>query len=499
MSNENPTPKSGRPSLLRNWLSLTGLVIIIGSLFSFFLLFMLDTMAHFSNPYIGILTYFIAPAFLFFGLFLTIIGAIRERRKLGQSAGVLPKIVVDLTRPRDRKIMGIFIAGSILFLLLSAVGSYHTYHFTESVQFCGQACHTVMKPELVTYRNGSHARVACVECHIGPGAEWFVKAKISGTYQLYAVAFDKYPRPVPTPIKNLRPAQETCEQCHWPKKFVGNMDKTYNSYLADETNTPFSVRLIMKVGGGDPMHGPVGGIHWHMNVGNKVQYVAARKDKTGWVSDETRQQIPWVRVVDSQGVVTEYRVPNFTNDISDFPLRTVDCMDCHNRPAHTYQSPNDAVNLAISLGRLDHGMNWIKSNAVYTLTQKYTNETQALESIATTLANFYPNEPRVRDAIATVQGIYTNNFFPEMNASWDKYPNNIGHKDWPGCFRCHDERHKTLDGKHSIKASDCNTCHTILAQGSGDELNLLSPAGQKFKHPGDEVDGACNDCHTGGL
>ena len=490
MSTEDPKPAAARPSLLRNWLSLTGLVIVIGSLFSVVLLFMLDMMAHFSNPYIGILTYIIAPGFLIFGLLLTAIGAWRERLKLGQSAGLLPKMVVDLSRPRDRRMMGFFLAGSVLFLLLSAVGSYHTYHFTESVQFCGQACHTVMKPELVTYQHGSHARVACVECHIGPGAAWFVKAKISGTYQLYAVAFNKYPRPIPTPIKNLRPAQETCEQCHWPEKFVGNLDKTYNYFLGDETNTPFSVRLTMKVGGGDPTHGPVGGIHWHMNVGNKVQYVA---------TDEARQKIPWVRVTDLQGVVTEYKIRSFTNDANQMTIRTVDCMDCHNRPAHTYQSPNDAVNLAISLGMIDRALPWVKTNALYVLSRNYTNGTQAMERIATLLAGRYPNEPRIRPAIDAVQQIYRDNFFPEMNASWGKYPNNIGHKDWPGCFRCHDGKHMTADGKRTIKANDCNACHTILAQGSGDELDLLAPGGQKFKHPGDEVDGACNDCHTGGL
>jgi nitrate/TMAO reductase-like tetraheme cytochrome c subunit len=490
MSNDPISKAAARPSLLRNWTSLTGVVVVIGSLFSFILLFLLDTMAGFSNPYIGILTYFVAPGFLFFGLFLTLVGALRERKKLGQSAGLLPKMVVDLSRPRDRRIMGIFLFCTVLFLLLSAVGSYHTYHFTESVTFCGQACHTVMKPELVTYQHGSHARVACVQCHIGPGAKWFVKAKISGTYQLYAVAFDKYPRPVPTPIKNLRPAQETCEQCHWPKKFVGNLDKTYNYFLGDETNSPFSVRLIMKVGGGDPTHGPVGGIHWHMNVGNKVQYLA---------TDASRQKIPWVRMVDSQGVVTEFRSKGFTNAVAEDAVRTMDCMDCHNRPAHTYQSPDDAVNLAISLGHIDRGMSWIKTNAVFALTRHYTNDTQALEGIATHLAGQYPNDPRVKTAIDVVQQIYRDNFFPEMKASWEAYPNNIGHKDWPGCFRCHDGKHTTPDGKRSIKASDCNTCHTILAQGSGEELNLLSPNGQKFKHPGDEVDGACNDCHTGGL
>jgi len=514
MSTEDSPVKAARPSLLRNWLSLTGLVIVIGGLFSFLLLFMLDTMAHFSNPYVGILTYFVAPAFLFFGLFLTAIGALRERKKLGEAAGLLPKMVVDLSRPRDRKVMTIFIAASLIFLLLTAVGSYHSYHFTESTQFCGQTCHTVMQPELVTYEHGPHARVTCVQCHIGPGAEWFVKAKISGTYQVYATAFDKYPRPIPTPIKNLRPAQETCEQCHWPKKFVGNLDRIYNYFLADETNTLFTVRLTMKVGGGDPTHGPVGGIHWHMNVGNQAQYIAAKREKGAWVADETRQSIPWVRLIDSQGVVTEFRKPGFTNDPNSFAIRTMDCMDCHNRPAHMYKSPSKAVNLAMSLGRnnptqpwvLDPALPWIKSNAVYALTQTYSNQTDALQGIATALAQAYPAErypshqqKTVREAIEAVQKIYKDNFFPEMKASWDEYPDNIGHLIWSGCFRCHDGNHTTADGKHSIKASDCNTCHTILAQGNGDELNLLTPGGQKFKHPGDEVDGACNDCHTGGL
>lgn len=487
--------------MLRNWLSLSGLVIVIGSMFSFLLLFFLDTMAHFSNPYIGILTYFVAPTFLFFGLGLTAIGAWRERKKLGEAAGgLLPKVVVDLSRPKDRKRMAVFLTGAVLFLLLSAIGSYHTYHFTESVTFCGEACHTVMKPELITFQHGPHARVACVQCHIGPGAEWFVKAKISGTYQLYAVAFDKYPRPVPTPIKNLRPAQDTCEQCHWPAKFVGNLDRTYNYFLGDETNTPFTLRMTMKVGGGDSSHGPVGGIHWHMNVGRKIEYVAAQKEGDTWVADNTREKIPWVRMTDRQGIVTEFRSPGFTNDPNTFAIRTMDCMDCHNRPAHKYQSPNKAVNLAMSLGLIDPSIPWIKTNAVFALTREYTNETQALEGIATHLADQYPDNPKIRSTINEVQIIYTNNFFPEMKASWQAYPDHIGHMIWSGCFRCHDDQHASLNGKLRIKANDCNACHTILAQGSGEELNMLTPGGQPFKHPdGFEVEGACTECHTGGL
>lgn len=502
MNTENSTPHSGRPSLLRNWISLTGIVVVIGSLFSTLLLFIMDSMAHGANPYLGILTYFVSPFFFVTGLILTIAGALRERRKLAKEAGGFwPRMVVDLSRPKDRRMMAFFLTGAVLFLLISAVGSYHTYHFTESVTFCGEACHTVMKPELVTYQHSSHARVACTECHIGSGAKWFVKAKVSGSYQLYAVAFDKYPRPVPTPIKNLRPAQETCEQCHWPEKFVGNLERTYNYYLTDQTNTPFSVRVLMKVGGGDPTHGPVGGIHWHMNVGKKTQYIAAKQENGAWVKDETRQSIPWVRTVDEQGVVTEFRKKNFTNEIAGFEIRTMDCMDCHNRPAHRYKSPSEAVDLAISLGAIDRGLDWIKSNALYTLTRSYTNETEALQSIATYLSAQYPNEPRVRPAIAAVQKIYSENFFPEMKANWSVYPDNIGHMEWPGCFRCHDGLHKTNDGKQSVKASDCNTCHTILAQGSGADLERLSPAGMKFAHPGDELDAnpTCNECHSGGL
>ena len=493
MSSESaaaPAPPR-RSSVFRNWLSLTGLVVIVGSLFSFFLLLLLDALAPFANPYVGILTYLVAPGFLIIGLLLALLGAFLRHRQIVRTSGPLPALRIDLTRPRDRRLFGFFLAGSVLFLLISALGSYQTYHFTESVNFCGQACHGVMKPEYVTYLHSPHARVSCAECHIGKGASWYVRSKLSGTYQVYATMANKYPRPIPTPVKNLRPAQETCEECHWPQKFVGNLEHTYNYFLSDETNTPFTVRMLLNVGGGDPTHGPVGGIHWHMNVGNKVEYLA---------TDEARQKIPYVRVTElSQGVVTEFRTPKFTNAVDEASLRQMDCMDCHNRPAHRYQTPNNAVNLAIALGKIDRGLPFIKSNALYVLTQAYTNDTQALQGIATTLSRHYPNDPRLRPAIDTVQQIYKNNFFPEMKASWKVYPDHIGHKDWPGCFRCHDGLHKTVDGKRVIKANDCNACHTILAQGSGAELDQLTPKGQKFKHPGDEVEGGCNDCHTGGL
>ncbi len=491
--NDEPTVKRpSRLALLRNWISLLGLGILLSSLFAFVLLFLLDSLAHFSNPYVGVLTYLVAPIFSVVGIGLGVVGMIWRRFQLARTVGAPPALQIDLTRARDRRIFGFFLVVGLLFLLLTAIGSYHSYHFTESTQFCGATCHTVMQPERTTYQHSPHARVACAECHIGRGASWYVRSKLSGAYQVYATLFDKYPRPVPTPIKNLRPAQETCEQCHWPAQFVGNLDRTFTHFLSDATNPVYSVRLLLKVGGADPTHGPVGGIHWHMNVGNTIEYYA---------SDASRQKIPWVRVTDrTEGVVTEYHTPDFTNAPNPEAIRVMDCMDCHNRPAHVLRAPNDAVDLAMSLHDIDTSLPYIKTNAAFALVRPYTNLTEALEGIATFLDGKYPNDPRIRKTIPAVQQIYKDNFFPEMNARWQVYPDNVGHKDWPGCFRCHDGKHKTSDGKREVKADDCNACHIIVAQGNGPQLEQLDAHGQKFEHPGGDYDKGylCNDCHTGG-
>jgi len=479
-----------KSTLFRNWISFIGAVIALGALFSFLLLFTLDAVSKFKNPYVSLLTYLGVPAFLILGIVIAFFGAWQERRRRSKGAGPA-SLQIDLNNARDRRVLVTFIAGSIVFLLLSAIGSYNAFNFTESVTFCGETCHKVMKPELTTHDHGPHARVACVECHVGKGVSWFVKSKISGSYQLYSVAFHKYPTPIGTPIKNLRPARDTCEECHWPQKFAGNLDRTYEYFQSDASNSLYSIRLLLKIGGSDPTRGPVGGIHWHNLPGNKVEYVAI---------DEARQKIPWVRVTEADGKVTVFKTKNFTNDVSKVELRTMDCMDCHNRPSHRYLSPEKAVNQAMALKRVDPGIPWIKTNAMHVLTLKYQTEEEATNSIASTLSQKYPGDARVQAAIPVLQEIYSENFFPEMKASWASYPDNVGHMIWPGCYRCHDGQHKTEDRKTTIKANDCNTCHTILAQGAGDELNKLAPAGQKFIHPGGDLDDnpACNDCHNGG-
>jgi len=482
-------------SLFNNWISFGGLIVAIGSMFAFLLLFVMDTLSGHSNPYMGILTYLGSPAFLIIGLIMMFVGWIIHRRHIAKiEGGESPlTVVLDPSNPKHRRKMLIFSVGALLFLMLTALGSYRTYHFTESVTFCGEVCHTVMEPEFTTYQRSPHARVACVDCHIGSGVEWYVKAKISGLRQVYAVLRDSYERPIDTPIANLRPAQDTCEQCHWPQKFVGNLDRTYMHYLTDSENTQFGVRMLLKVGGGDPSTGPVGGIHWHTSSDNKVEYIA---------TDDDRQEIPWVRVTDANGKSVVYQSDGFKGNPDDFEIRRMDCMDCHNRPAHVYTTPNDAVDHSIFMGRLNRNLEDMKFNVVDMLTSGYASKDLAMEAIDKQMTDNYDGEADLAEMITEVKRIYSENFFPEMNADWSKYPVNLGHKNWLGCFRCHDGMHVSSDSGSSLPVTknDCNSCHLIIAQGQSLDSGVISLGGLEFAHPGDESDDLlCSDCHNGAL
>ncbi|MFT4901399.1 MAG: nitrate/TMAO reductase-like tetraheme cytochrome c subunit [Lentimonas sp.] len=477
-----------------NWISLSGAIIAIGSGFSFVFLFAIDLFTGSGNAYLGILTYLASPAFFLIGLGMILVGWLIYRRQVLRSEAGTAALTfsLNLSNPSDRKKFLIFSGSTFTFIILSAIGSYKTYHVTESVEFCGEVCHSVMEPEYTTYKAGSHARVDCVECHIGSGAEWYMKSKLSGLYQVYSVAFDKYSRPIDTPIHNLRPARDTCEQCHWPEQFTGNLDRTYSYYLADEDNTPFSVRMSLKVGGADPRRGPAQGIHWHVSNQHKIEFIA---------EDEDLQTIPWVRVTHDDGETTEYVTADFQGDPSNYTLHEMDCMDCHNRPAHAFNPPSKSVDLALHLGRLPRELPNIKRRAIELLIAEYTDKQEAMDAIASGLSESYPEDVNTQQATEELQSIYAANFFPKMNANWSAYPNNIGHMNWPGCFRCHDDMHTSTTTPKTIQMSNCNSCHSILAQGSSTaELNTLHPDGAAFQHPGGDVEGfLCSDCHDGTL
>jgi hypothetical protein len=357
-----------------------------------------------------------------------------------------------------------------------------------------------MNPEFTAYSLSPHARVGCVECHVGQGATWFVKSKLSGTRQVFAAAFNTFPRPIPTPVHNLRPAQDTCEQCHWPKKFYGGQLKVFTHYASDEKSTMRQVRMLIKTGGGDPATGAPEGIHWHMNIGNKIEYVAG---------DEKRQVIPYVHVQDLQGRVTEYFAkdsPLTKDQIAKAPRHHMDCVDCHNRPTHIYVPPDQSVDQALAARRLDTSLPFIKQEAVTVLTGTYATTDAALQGIAKGIDNFYESkypaiaktkQLEIRNAVAELQQIFQHTTFPEMKLNWQTHPNNLGHYYFNGCFRCHDGQHVSSDGR--VIGKDCNQCHTVMADSQSTPAVAGTPM---FQHPvdiGDLTQVNCADCHTGGV
>lgn len=486
--------------LLMNVTSLCGLIIGISGLLSAMFLLAFDFMAGGENPYLGIFTFMVAPAVFVTGFILATFGALRMRRRLRAEGAVAePMPVINLNNRVHFRTLVVSVVGGLLLIGVSAVGTYRAYHFTESVAFCGTTCHSVMKPEHTAFLSSPHANVQCTTCHIGPGADWFVKAKVNGLKQVWNTAFNLYPRPISTPIHNLRPAKETCYTCHWPEKFFGSvlMNRTY--FRSDsKTNAPWTVQMLINVGGGDIRHGGGQGIHWHMMVDNKIEYVAA---------DEKRLSIPWVRQTRSDGSVSVYKTTdtNYTEklaslDLANEEVRTMDCIDCHNRPSHQYHSPERSVNESMTAGMIDPSLPYVKQRSVELLDGDYETEDEALAAIEEGFREAYPDGGlNVDQAIEQVQRIYSQNFFPEMKVSWRVYPDHIGHMTSPGCFRCHDGKHINEAGE-PIR-NDCNICHTIIAQGKGTSVQSISSGGLEFEHPEDVGDAyesqRCDECHDG--
>jgi len=495
------------PPLVHNRLSYVGTAIAVLSAIVFGFLLFLQTVSNAAQaPYASLVIFIFVPTVLFFGVALIPIGMLLERRHVrltGQHS--VPRFpVIDFNDPRQRNLTGLFVVGSIVVLFVAVFGGFQAYEATESVPFCGQLCHTVMQPEFTTYQNSPHARVKCVDCHVGPGAEWYVKSKLSGLYQVYAVTFDKFPRPITGPITSLRPAQQTCEQCHWPEQFFEAQEKRLIHFLPDENNTRWEIDLAIKTGGGKPGIGRTGGIHWHMNIQNRVEYIA---------TDPQRQEIPWFRMTNREtGESKEYMStanPLSKEEMAAATVRTMDCMDCHNRPSHIFRAPREAVNTALAFGRIDLSLPFIRKTGVEVLAAEYPSTDVALGGIADGLKTFYEksypevaakNGPAITNAVAELQTVYKNNFFPTMKARWDEYPNNIGHLMFSGCFRCHDNQHQTADGK--VLSKDCTLCHTITAQGKTSTMAFASDRkGLTFEHPEDIGDMwqemACHECHKG--
>lgn len=473
------------PPIVYNPVTLLGAAIASISLGLIVFLFILEFFSGESRPYLGIITFIVLPIFLIIGLLQIAYGIIRERRRAKKGIHRSGKfVIIDLNDTKQRRMAATFSIGTILLLLLSAFGSYKAFEYTESDEFCGQICHEVMEPEYTAYLSSPHSRVGCVGCHIGSGASWFVKSKISGAYQVYSVLFDKFSRPIPTPVKELRPAEGTCEQCHSPQHFFSEIKIDTKYYLYDENNTKSSLTMLLNIGGGNIELGRTEGIHWHMNIANKIEYIHI---------DTIRNVIPWVKLTDLNGIETIYRSNEISFDENKYPsenFRLMDCIDCHNRPSHIFYPADESVNLSLSLGRIDETLPYIKSIAVDVLERDYSKKQIGLDSIKILIDNFYRfNYPEVyrskstgiESSILEIQKIYRRNYFPSMRVNWRGFPNHISHLYDTGCFRCHDGKHSSEDGK--VIRDDCNLCHTIISQQTTDGKEYVSLEGLDFIHP----------------
>lgn len=451
-----------RPPLaaaLRNPISAVGVAVTTASAFLFLVLIGLEQIGFLQNPYTGILVFVIVPALLLVGLLGIPAGLWLERRRARAGIAMPAWPRIDLNNPAQRRTLLFVAVATLANVAILSVASYGAVEYSESQQFCGQVCHTVMEPEFVAHRSGAHGRVHCAVCHVGPGAEGFFTAKLSGTRQFRLVMTGGYSRPIPTPLKSAPGVQTTCEQCHLPDRFIGDLIKVVYEHANDEANTQTKTTVRLHVGGPVSGTGTGTGIHWHMNRANEIEYIAL---------DDKREEIPYVRVATPDGMVREYFADGVQReDLVGKVRRRMGCLDCHNRPAHRFgSSPERAVDAALGEGRINAKIPFIRREAVRALRAEYPDREIGLTQIDRTIRDAMNTqkphtfeEADLREAIGVTQAIYRSNIFPSMKVGWGTYPDQIGHTVSTGCFRCHEETHKTKDGV-AIR-QECELCHAV--------------------------------------
>jgi hypothetical protein len=441
----------------RHPVSLLGVTITTAMAVVFAVVLLLDSLGYIQNPYLGLLLFVAIPAAFALGLLLIPLGRRLERRRQRASpGGAAPEWpVFDLRIARQRHIIVAVVALTCVNLLLLSMASFGAVHYMETTEFCGQVCHATMEPQFVAHQSGPHARVNCVACHVGPGAGALVRSKIAGTRQLWRIATGNVPKPVASPVHTMRHARFTCENCHSSAKTYGVDVRLFREFAEDAVNTETASKLTLLVGGGGAMLGAGAGIHWHANPANHIEYIS---------TDAQREVIPYVRLQTRDGTVREYVAPGVTPEqLKGGERRDMDCMDCHNRPGHPFAAtPERAVDEAIARAHIPKELPFVRHEAVAAVTPRYANKEAALHAIAARLRGHYATERStdakvLERAIAGTQEVWARNVFPAMNVQWGTYRNQIGHMDSPGCFRCHDDEHKTKDGR--LIPQDCVLCH----------------------------------------
>jgi len=491
------------PKNAYNWITITGFLLAVNSLIVIVLLFLFSLLQKENNPYMGLFTYIVSPAFMVLGLLLIPVGMLNKRKKMkGKDYEAQKWPILDMNNKLNRTAVIRISIITLVLLVATAMGSYQAFHYTESVRFCGELCHKVMEPEFTAYQNSSHANVKCVECHVGEGAGWYVKSKLSGLYQVYSVIFKKYSTPIETPLRNLRPASETCEKCHWPQKFYSQKLRNLRSYIADSGNTEWNTSLLMKIGPQYSAKGLTEGIHWHINKSVKIEYIAGSTD---------RESIPWVRYTDLKTgkvkIFMDEENPVDKKAMDTLENRTMDCMDCQNRPSHKYLSAPNFIDNAMVAGLIPADIPYVKLAAMEALKVSYNTKDSAHMAIKNVITAYYKDEQpeayaknmqRINKAIEAIVKEYDKNVFPYMKVESIRYLDHIGHLESNGCFRCHSDRHKTASGETISR--NCDLCHSFLAQGPTGKVQTV-PLGNsmEFVHPveirGKWKTAFCSECH----
>jgi len=486
------------PASFYNLTTLIGVGLALLMLALIVLLVVVDTLRGFGNAYMGLVTYIALPTVMLIGFLLAAIGIARTRRRMKRNEEIKPFPVLDFNDGRTRGMATWFGVFGVGVIGLSGFGSYQAYEYTGNNRFCGETCHNVMTPEYTAYQHSPHAEVHCKQCHVAPGAKGFVEAKMGGVHQLYAFLTNKVTRPVSTPVKAFDSTKETCERCHWTGQRYTPKLRTAVHYLSDEANTAHQISMLVKVGSTDP--GKEEGIHAHMYLNSEVKYVA---------TDRQRQDIAYVEMKDKNGKVTIYRDsenPISDADLAKAPRNIVNCADCHNRPAHQFKHPDEILSEALASKKIDATLPEVKSIASETMEKSYKTTPEALTAISSVILKFYEKNygsvfasrrKTIDEAIDAVKLAYSRNYFPEMKASWDAHPNNLDHIHNKGCFRCHNNKLKSNDGK--VITNDCKSCHLFVAQGKPSKNLASNFAGQEFVHPEDIGDAwketPCMECH----
>ena len=456
------------PRIWVNWVSLLGGVVTTVAALGIILVAAVEVSSAGIESYAVTFLLMFLPALFIFGLLLIPVGLWWERRK-GTDHPEDPLIRAFVSAVQDKQGRGriLFVAVATLMnvLILVVAGQKAVAHM-NSPSFCGTACHTVMQPEWEAYNRSPHSRVKCVDCHIGPGASWAVKSKVDGLRQVWGVLTDDFRRPVPTPVEELRPSRDTCEQCHWPAKFHGTRVALFPHYEADEANTPSFNAVLLKVGGQNPKSGRHEGIHWHVSPDVEIRYE---------VLDPQRRKIGNIAVVEKGQVVEEYKRSDGAG--TSLGTRVMDCVDCHNRPTHIYDgSPKDAVDQALYSGELDLAVPSMAKVAVEALSRtdirKDSAEADLLKALTEGFTRANPQAVPAADLLTrsakVLAGLYQRNNYPAMGVTWNTYRKHLGHQDPKeefGCFRCHDGVHEaTRKGAREPRLNqDCDLCHAVLA------------------------------------